>query len=59
VEKVSFGSHTARFKVVSAQEIIARSPRGGGTVAVSVTTTEGTSAHNKPDRFTYHAGNKK
>jgi hypothetical protein len=56
VEKVSFGVHAAQFKVVSAEEVIARSPRGTGTVAVVVTTPGGASAKGRPDRFSYMAG---
>jgi hypothetical protein len=38
------------------EEVMARSPRGAGTVAVVVTTPGGTSAKGKPDRFSYMAG---
>jgi hypothetical protein len=55
VEKVSFGAHAARFEVVSADEITARSPRGSGTVAVVVTTPGGPSGKVNPDRFSYVA----
>ena len=55
VEKVRFGSHAARFRVVNAHEIRATSPSGSGTVPVSVTTTVGTSAPTKSDRFMYEA----
>ncbi len=53
VERVRFGTRTARFKVVSAEEVIAHSPPGSGTVTVLVTTAGGTSARTKPDDFTY------
>ncbi len=53
VERARFGTRTARFKVVSAEAVIARLPAGGGTVAVSVKTAAGISACSKPDSFTY------
>jgi hypothetical protein len=55
VATVSFGSHLAPFKVVSPEEIMARSPEGSGTgtVAVVVTTPGGASAGDKPSRFSY------
>jgi MBG domain (YGX type) len=59
VEEVSFGSHGAHFKVVSAEEVMARSPKGSGTVAVVVTTPGGVSAKGKPGRFAYTAGEDK
>ena len=55
VEKVSFGSHAAHFKVVSAEEVMARSPAGAGTVAVVVKTAAGASDPHKADQFTYFA----
>jgi large repetitive protein len=58
VEKVSFGSRAARFKVVSAGEIAARSPAGNGAVAVVVTTPGGVSASTGSDQFTYKAASK-
>lgn len=55
VEKVRFGGHAARFKVVSDHELIARSPSGKGTVTVVVLTPAGTSAPGKRDQFSYLA----
>ena len=55
VERVRFGTRTARFKVVSAEEVIARLPAGAGTVAVSVKTAAGTSPGVKGDHFAYLA----
>ena len=55
VERVRFGTCTARFKVVSAEEVIAYLPAGAGTVAVSVKTAAGTSPGTKRDDFTYLA----
>ncbi|MGH9106990.1 MAG: MBG domain-containing protein, partial [Acidimicrobiales bacterium] len=56
VEEVHFGSHkAASFKVVSAQEIIARAPKGTGSVAIRVTTPGGTSGSAKRASFTYLA----
>ena len=59
VATVSFGSRPARFKVVSPEEIMARSPEGSGTVAVVVTTPGGVSAMDKPSRFSYSVDQRK
>ena len=53
VARVTFGSRTAHFKVVSAEEIMARSPQETGIVAVVVTTPGGVSAKDGLDRFTF------
>jgi MBG domain (YGX type)/IPT/TIG domain/PKD domain len=53
VARVTFGSRTVHFKVVSAEEIMARSPQETGIVAVVVTTPGGPSAKDDPDRFTF------
>ncbi len=51
---VRFGSRAARIhKVVSSTEIEVISPKGHGTVAVTVTTAGGTSAKKSADHFTY------
>ncbi len=51
---VDFGSTGAHFKVNSPQSISAESPPGvAGSVAVTVTTPNGTSALNSGDLFTY------
>jgi hypothetical protein len=55
VTVVRFGTHKARFEVLSAAEIRAVAPRGTGSVAVLVTTGAGTSPRTKSDRFTYLA----
>jgi hypothetical protein len=53
---VKFGSTAAAsFKVNSATSITAVSPAGTGTVDVTVTTPEGTSATSSADKFTYLA----
>ncbi len=59
VQKVSFGKTSSHFQVMSSDEIIAHSPHGNGTVAVLVTTTGGTCADSKVDRFKYVASNRK
>ena len=54
---VFFGKQQAKLKSVTATRIVAISPAGAaGTVAVTVTTTGGTSALVAADRFTYAAG---
>jgi IPT/TIG domain len=51
---VDFGATAAKsFKVQSETSITAESPAGTGTVDVTVTTAEGTSATSSADRFTY------
>ena len=51
---VKFGTSTATsFTVNSETSITAVSPEGAGTVDVTVTTPEGTSAPNQSDRFSY------
>ena len=51
---VHFGTALAKIgKVVSATELKVTSPKGRGTVAVTVTTPGGTSAKTKADRYTY------
>src|SRR5262249_22438242 len=51
---VSFGSNAAgSFTVNSATQITATSPAGSGTVDVTVTNKNGTSATSSADRFTY------
>jgi len=50
---VKFGSATASVTADSATSITATSPAGTGTVNVTVTTSEGTSATNPADEFTY------
>jgi hypothetical protein len=51
---VKFGATAAAsFKVTSATSITAVSPAGSGTVDVTVTTPEGTSATSSADRFSY------
>src|SRR5215467_871960 len=51
---VSFGSNAAAsFTVNSATQITATSPAGMGTVDVTVTNENGTSATSSGDRFTY------
>jgi alpha-tubulin suppressor-like RCC1 family protein len=51
---VRFGeSEATRFRVNSAGSVTAVSPRGTGTVDVTVTTPEGTSATGSADRFSY------
>jgi IPT/TIG domain len=51
---VHFGAKTARIlKVLSATKLEVISPKGTGTVAVSVTTAGGTSAKTAADRFRY------
>ena len=53
-KEVKFGSTPAKsFKVESASTISAESPAGSGTVAVTVTTTAGTSATGPADEFSY------
>jgi len=53
---VRFGSKRARFFVKSATKIVARALAGKGTVHVTVTTPQGTSATSPADQFTYVAG---
>jgi len=53
--KVDFGSSAATFSVTSNNEIQATSPAGTGTVSVTVTTPNGTSATNNRDQFTYES----
>jgi hypothetical protein len=56
VTAVKFGSASATsFKVSSATSITAVSPAGTGTVHVTVTTPEGTSATSAADQFSYVA----
>jgi len=51
---VDFGTTPAtRFTVNSDQSLTATAPAGTGTVAVTVTTPQGTSAANSSDQFTY------
>jgi IPT/TIG domain len=51
---VDFGANAAKsFEVESDTSITAESPAGTGTVDVTVTTAEGTSATGAADRFTY------
>jgi hypothetical protein len=50
---VHFGSSEASFTVVSATRINAVSPPGEGTVAITVTTPEGTSALTAADEYKY------
>ena len=51
---VHFGAALAKIdKIVSATRIVVTSPKGSGTVAVTVTTAGGTSAKSAVDRFTY------
>ncbi|HXY43325.1 MAG TPA: IPT/TIG domain-containing protein, partial [Acidimicrobiales bacterium] len=51
---VHFGTGVARIdQVVSATEIKVTSPKGSGTVAVTVTTPGGTSTKTEADRYTY------
>jgi hypothetical protein len=50
---VEFGASTASFTVRSATRIKATAPAGTGTVDVTVTTPEGTSAVSSADQFTY------
>lgn len=53
-EAVRFGPEKARIrKVVSATRIVVVSPKGSGTVDVTVTTGGGTSAQAAADRFSY------
>jgi YVTN family beta-propeller protein len=53
---VKFGTAAAGFTVVSAMQITATAPPGApGTVDVTVTTPNGTSAASAADRFTYTA----
>ena len=57
VSAVKFGSaNAASFEVVSEGSIRAISPAGAGTVDVTVTTPNGTSASTPADQFTYDAG---
>ena len=52
--EVDFGSASASFTVKSANKIVALAPPGPeGTVNVTVTTPEGTSAIGVPDHFSY------
>jgi hypothetical protein len=54
VTAVRFGSTNATsFRVTSQESITATSPAGTGTVDVTVTTAEGTSATSSADHFTY------
>jgi S-adenosylmethionine/arginine decarboxylase-like enzyme len=54
VTEVHFGAAPATIvKLVSASAIEVHSPKGSGTVDVTVTTLGGTSAKNAADRFTY------
>ena len=50
---VDFGTNAATFSVTSNNEIQATSPAGTGTVNVTVTTPNGTSATSSRDQFTY------
>jgi hypothetical protein len=51
---VHFGAKAARVvRVLSAVNIAVSSPKGTGTVAVTVTTAGGASAKTAADRFTY------
>jgi IPT/TIG domain len=50
---VEFGASSASFSVRSATRIKAIAPAGTGTVDVTVTTPEGTSAVSSADQFTY------
>ena len=53
---VSFGSTPATsVSVLSANQLNATAPSGSGTLDVSVTTADGTSATSTPDQFTYVA----
>ena len=52
---VDFGSNAATITADSATSITATSPAGTGTVDVTVTTPEGTSATSSADHFTYVA----
>jgi RHS repeat-associated protein len=54
--RVSFGSRPALVLAVRPTFVIARSPAGIGTVDVTVTTKNGTSAAAAADRFTYLSG---
>lgn len=52
---VHFGSAEASFEAVSPTEILAVAPPGSGSVQVSVTTPEGTTAASEVDRYTYQS----
>ncbi|HTZ65787.1 MAG TPA: IPT/TIG domain-containing protein [Solirubrobacteraceae bacterium] len=52
-EEVKFGTATAGFSVRSAKLITTEAPAGSGTVDVTVTTPDGTSAITTADQFTY------
>jgi len=53
VSEVHFGSASASFTASGSSHIKATAPAGSGTVDVTVTTTEGTSATGPADRYTY------
>jgi hypothetical protein len=53
VTAVSFGSNSATSFTVESGVITAQAPAGAGTVDVTVTTPEGTSATSSADRFSY------
>jgi hypothetical protein len=54
VTEVRFGSVVAKsFTILSATTIVAESPAGSGTVAVTATSAGGTSATSGSDQFTY------
>jgi YVTN family beta-propeller protein len=53
VTAVKFGTKAAKFTIVSPTEVIAVSPAGTGTVAVTVTTPGGTSTVSTGSMFTY------
>lgn len=53
VTAVSFGTASARFKVVSSTQITAVAPPGSGTVAVHVTNSGGESPTSTADRYSY------
>ena len=50
---VHFGSTSATFHIVSGKIVVATAPAGTGTVDVTVTTPNGTSATTSKDQFTY------
>jgi len=52
---VDFGTTSASFSVTNSTTIAATTPAGNGTVDVTVTTPQGTSATSSADRFTYPA----
>jgi hypothetical protein len=54
---VDFGKTAALFDIISDTDMLALTPAGTGTVDVTVTTANGTSATSAADQFTYLAAN--